>query len=241
MYFDGDTNPTDLRFFNWMVVVAQVFGLLSVVLVAVWMGHYQGGFAWQSDPTHQFNLHPLFMIIGMVFLYADGILAYRVFRNEKKLYIKIVHAVVHVAALVFVGVGMKAVFDFHNLTNKPNLYSLHSWVGLFVVVAFGLQWLLGFLAYLTPVVGMAVKRFYMPYHRFWGAALLALSGATVLMGITENAIFKIKPSWGGPEGILVNFLGVFVIAFVVLVIYLVTKPEYKRPPAPEEDHIPLNE
>ena len=72
MYFDSESNTADLRYFTWLVVVAQVFGALAVVLVAVWMGHFQGGFAWQSDPDHQFNLHPLFMIIGMVFLYADG-------------------------------------------------------------------------------------------------------------------------------------------------------------------------
>ncbi|KAL8586024.1 hypothetical protein ACOMHN_045410 [Nucella lapillus] len=246
MYFDSDSSMTDLRFFNGLVVVAQVFGLLAVVLVAVWMGHFEGGFAWQSDPNHQFNLHPLFMVIGMVFLYADGILAYRVFRNDKKLYIKILHAIVHIAALIFSAVGLKAVFDSHNLADPPkaNLYSLHSWIGLFVVIAFGVQWLLGFASFLTPVVGMAVKRYYMPYHRFWGAALLAMAGATALMGITEKAIFKMmgaKWAWGGSEGTVINFLGVFIIAFVVLVIYLVTKPEYKRPPAPEEDHIQLAE
>lgn len=53
------------------------------------------------------------------------------------------------------------------------------------------QWLLGFLAFLTPVAGAAIKRFYMPYHRFWGATLLALAGATALLGITENAVFKV--------------------------------------------------
>jgi hypothetical protein len=44
-----------------------------------------------------------------------------------------------------------------------------------------------------------------------------------------------------PEYILANFLGIFIIAFVILVIYLVTKPDYKRQPAPEEDHIQLAE
>jgi cytochrome b-561 len=72
MYFDGDSSSSDLRYFTWMVVGAQVVGMLAVVLVAVWMGHYQGGFAWQSEPALQFNLHPLFMIIGMIFFYADG-------------------------------------------------------------------------------------------------------------------------------------------------------------------------
>ncbi|XP_076461258.1 transmembrane ascorbate-dependent reductase CYB561-like [Babylonia areolata] len=239
MFFDNVSKSTaDLRFFTWLVVLAQVFGVLAVVMVAVWMGHFQGGFAWHSDPDHQFNLHPLFMILGMIFLYADGILAYRVFRNDRKVYIKVLHAGIHCVALIFAVVGLVAVFDAHHSEGMPNLYSLHSWLGLFVVVAFGLQWLLGFAAYLTPAVGIAMKQYYMPYHRFWGATLLALAGVTALLGITENAIFKVSP-WSGPQGILVNLLGIFITAFVTLVIYLVTKEDYRRPQAPEEDHFSL--
>lgn len=43
------------------------------------------------------------------------------------------------------------------------------------------------------------------------------------------------------QAYVINFLGIFVVVFVVLVIYLVTKPDYCRPPAPEEDHIQLAE
>ncbi|KAI8774587.1 cytochrome b561, partial [Biomphalaria glabrata] len=246
MYFDSNaTTAADMKYFNMLVLIVQVFGVASVVITAVWMGHFRGGFAWQSDPSHEFNYHPLFMIIGMVFLYADAILAYRVFRNDRKIYIKILHAVMHVFALIFAAVGLKAVFDSHNLSTGgpiPNLYSLHSWLGLFVVVCFGLQWSLGFISFLWPKLSMGIRTLYMPYHTFWGVVLLVLATATALMGITEKAIFHkddIHYSALSTEAVLINCLGVLLVLFTGFVVYLVTKPEYKRQPSPEEDHVPL--
>lgn len=42
-----------------------------------------------------------------------------------------------------------------------------------------------------------------------------------------------------PEGILMNCLGVVIVTLISLVIYIVTRPEYKREPSPDEEHIEL--
>jgi cytochrome b-561 len=39
------------------------------------MSKYEGGFAWDGSDK-QFNYHPLFMVIGLVFLNAEGTLQY---------------------------------------------------------------------------------------------------------------------------------------------------------------------
>lgn len=67
---DSDHRPVR-SMFPWLVGASQVLGLASVVLTGVWMGHYRGGFAWDGS-AQEFNLHPLCMVLGLVFLQGDG-------------------------------------------------------------------------------------------------------------------------------------------------------------------------
>lgn len=54
------------------VTSSQLLGVGVMAMVGVWLAVYRGGFAWDGT-EQQFNYHPLFMIIGMVFLNAEGI------------------------------------------------------------------------------------------------------------------------------------------------------------------------
>ena len=49
----------------------QILGILAMVLTGIWMGKYQGGFAWDGS-GREFNYHPLCMVISMIFLYSEG-------------------------------------------------------------------------------------------------------------------------------------------------------------------------
>lgn len=93
-----------------------------------------------------------------------AILAYRVFRDVKKLRVKILHGSLLALSLIFASIGLKAVFDNHNLSKipKPNMYSLHSWIGLASVVFFGMQWVCGFVCFLFPKLSENIRKAYMP-------------------------------------------------------------------------------
>ena len=120
-------------------------------------------------------------------------LVYRLLRNTTKLHVKILHALVQVAVLVFASVALKAVFDSHNKASKPipNMYSLHSWVGLGAVILFGLQWVCGFVSFLFPKLSDGLRRLYLPHHKFWGLVIFGMVVAAALMGITEKAFFSL--------------------------------------------------
>ena len=70
---DENIDDDDAAAFNFyaLVGIAEILGIICLVLVGLWMGHYRGGFAWDGSGK-EFNFHPVFMICGLVFLYGNG-------------------------------------------------------------------------------------------------------------------------------------------------------------------------
>lgn len=237
-------NPSDARRFTLTFSIAEIVGTLAVILTVAWVGHFRNGFAWQSIPSLQFNWHPVLMVIGMIYIYGNSALLYRVFRNERKRKLKLAHALLNAACVLTASVGLKAVFDSHNLAKQPipNLYSLHSWLGISAVVLFVAQWLVGCVCFLFPGASGSVRARVLPWHQHLGSALLILSCAAALMGLLEKAFFTLKPGSGSPsysqlpaEAYLINVIGMLLVVFVWLVVHLLSHASYRRYPLPEDE------
>ncbi|XP_030264697.1 LOW QUALITY PROTEIN: transmembrane ascorbate-dependent reductase CYB561 [Sparus aurata] len=227
--------------FAWLVGASQVLGVTSVVLTGVWMGHYRGGFAWDGS-SQEFNLHPLCMVLGLVFLQGDAILVYRVFRNEPKRNVKVLHGIIHLLALIIGIIGIVAVFDFHREAKIPDMYSLHSWCGMATLILFCIQWVMGLLFFLFPVASSWLRASYLPVHVFCGLVLLVMAIGSSLLGMTEKLLFSIMQPYSlfTPEGVLANVLGILLVCFGIVLGYLITREEYRRPPNPEEESLSVH-
>ena len=231
-----DTDAT-LANFKVLYVLTQLCGLTMIVLVGSWVGVHMGGLAGTSDPKLEFNWHPLLMTIGLIFLYGNSILVYRGFRTTRKKTLKISHASVHMVAFILTVIALKTAFDSHNLLENPipNMYSLHSWLGLSAVLLFFMQYVAGFMAYMVPGLKENYKIAYMPLHIYFGLFGFVLAVGSALMGLTEKTFFSIKNYWELPSsGVMTNMCGLMFVIFAALVIYLATEPAYKRKPIPED-------
>lgn len=66
------TQQARLVNFRLLYLVTQLIGVVLIILVVSWVGIHLNGFGWDyAQPFVLFNWHPIFMTIGMVFLYGN--------------------------------------------------------------------------------------------------------------------------------------------------------------------------
>ncbi|XP_003990897.1 plasma membrane ascorbate-dependent reductase CYBRD1 [Felis catus] len=224
------------RGFLGLLVSALLVGFLSVLFTLIWVLHYREGLGWDGTAL-EFNWHPVLVVTGFVFIQGIAIIVYRLPWTWKcsKLLMKSIHAGLHAVAAILAIISLVAVFDFHNAKNIPNMYSLHSWVGLTVVILYILQLLLGVSIFLLPWAPLSLRALVMPIHVYSGLLIFGTVIATVLMGVTEKLFFALNSSGystSPPEGVFTNTLGLLIVVFGALIFWIVTRPQWQRPKEP---------
>ena len=89
---DGEIVEQDITGFLPIYSLVQISGFSAVLGMGLWTYHFLDGFGWVYDPTYQFNWHPLLMTTGMIFLYGNALLMYRIFRKEIRRKLLLLHA-----------------------------------------------------------------------------------------------------------------------------------------------------
>ncbi|XP_068253906.1 lysosomal membrane ascorbate-dependent ferrireductase CYB561A3 [Nyctibius grandis] len=230
----------DLPFLPFCVLLGAL-GFVCVAFVSAWCQHWRGGFALDGS-AQTFNWHPVLMVTGMVVLYGAAALVYRLppaWRGPKLPW-KVLHGALALAAFGLAVLGLAAVFRFHNAHGTPNMYSLHSWLGLATVLLFSCQWLAGFSAFLLPWAPAWLRALYKPVHVFFGSTILMLSVASCVSGINEKLFFSLKNGTTEykrlpAEAVFANVLGLLILLFGVLVVGALARPSWKRPDADSPD------
>ncbi|XP_004306029.1 PREDICTED: probable transmembrane ascorbate ferrireductase 2-like [Fragaria vesca subsp. vesca] len=208
----------------------RVVGVAVAALVLTWTIHFRGGLALISDNKDLiFNVHPVLMVIGLVILNGEAMLAYKTVSGTKS-FKKLVHLTLQFIAFCLSIVGVWAALKFHNDKGIDNFYSLHSWLGLACVFLFTIQGAAGFVTYWYPGGSKNSRANLMPWHVFFGVYIYALAVVTVTTGILEKATFLQANhviSRYSTEALLINSLGILVVALGGFVILAVIAPANK--------------
>ncbi|XP_067151882.1 lysosomal membrane ascorbate-dependent ferrireductase CYB561A3 isoform X2 [Apteryx mantelli] len=175
-------------------------GVACVAFVSAWCQQWRGGFAWDGS-ARMFNWHPVLMVTGLVVLYGAAALVYRLPFSWRgpKLPWKVLHGALALAAFCLAVPGLVAVFSFHDARGTPNMYSLHSWLGLATVLLFSCQWLAGFASFLLPWAPAWLRALYKPVHVFFGSTILMLAVASCVSGINEKLFFSLHLLLAAPS------------------------------------------
>ncbi|PSC72170.1 cytochrome b561 [Micractinium conductrix] len=181
-----------------------------------------GGAAGANDTSQLFNWHPLLLTLAFPVLMAEAVLAYQapLLALKDRPAAKLYHFALHTAAIACVALGVAAAFRSHTAkrpTPVPNLYSVHSWLGLAVLALLAAQYCVGAFAYLTPQLSPAGKRALGPVHRFLGLATFTAGLATMAAGLQEKATFV--QAFGMPSSLRAPVL---VLPALIAVLLLLT-------------------
>lgn len=247
----GFSRMQSILSFYLCLLLCLSLGLACVVFVCLWSSQWRGSFSWDGSDL-EFNWHPVLMTTGLVVMYGYGAVVYRIplTWGENKLPWKLLHAAFMLLALLLSVIGLCAVFDFHNAKSIPNLYSLHSWIGISATSLFAFQWVAGFAGFLLPCSPVSFRKLLKPVHVWLGGSIVTLSIAACISGINEKLFFVLKGdnqtqpySKLPPEALLANTLGLLIVAFGLVVLRILSNRNWQRPdPRLEETtYSPLNQ
>lgn len=170
--------------------LSHLFAMISMILVVSWIKKL-GGLSWSEGQAKLvFNWHPFLMVTGFCFMTVAA-LAFR-YRFGSRTLRKLVHGMSWTVALICAVVGLVAVFKSHNDPKSgliANMYSLHSWIGMTVIVLFFLQFLFGGYAFVFPGMSPQMKSMVLLVHKYLGPLLYNMMAFTMLLGIQEKEGF----------------------------------------------------
>ncbi|MED6120047.1 hypothetical protein PIB30_017295 [Stylosanthes scabra] len=210
--------------FHVSILVHLLF-IAITTLVLVWLLHFREGVAFNSSNKAKiFNLHPLLMTIGFVLVSGEAIMIYKSVPGKQQRSLKVVHLLLHLIALATGILGIVTIFKFKKELSLPNMYTLHSWLGISAICSFGFQYILGFFTFLFPGAEMYTRASVLPWHRFIGMVIFLLAVGTAQLGLVEY--FGFLGLFRSQEALIVNFTGLLLFLFAVFVALSRVLPTY---------------
>ncbi|CBI26790.3 unnamed protein product, partial [Vitis vinifera] len=156
-------------------------------------------------------------------IYVSAIMSCKAVQGKRRAPI-LVHLILHFIALVAGIFGVCMAFRYHHVESMPDMYTLHSWLGLCTICLFGLQWMFAFFSFWYPGVKKPRRRRLMPWHWFAGMVIFLMAILTAETGLVQRSTYLRRQ-----EALIVNFTGLLILLFATAVGLSVIHPSCLPP------------
>jgi hypothetical protein len=181
--------------------LACCFSIVIIGLVSAWAHTpssssstintigYLGKPTWKdSKPYGYLSWHPILMIAGFMFSQFIAVAAWVLIPNHT--HAKLIHVLFQTAGLTTCIAGWYAIAEYKKIINQPTFTTMHSLIGFFAVVVFGMNYIWGCtMAFLTVYYPKSLVRKHINlvhHHRKLGGFAMIMSVAAVLTGIMNQ-------------------------------------------------------
>lgn len=205
-----------------------------MLLTYYWGEKYCKGYSLSTIWT-EVNWHPLLMIVGFTFIYAQGFLFEYTARNLPQwcgTYIPTSDIfwftlITKALAFVMVVLGLQVAFDFGDKFKppKPHVFTLHAWIGIGSVVLLSLDLLLDLKWFFINQISDFHRDVLIMLSWMMSTMCFVTSFNSSITGFMEDALFiyRVNYSQLTPGAIVLNLISVLVLLFGVMVLHLSRK------------------
>lgn len=170
--------------------VSMAISSIVVILTFWWGAHSNTNYTGWLGGFNDCTIHAVLMVLGMCFCYSQALLSFRLLDHYLgHAFAKSLHLFWHTSTLILTSTALYFIIQWHNSTKDGlgHLASMHSWLGLGLVIIYSQNWCLGLLSFFLPgIVTPEWKQKYLPSHRFLGIFGLLLASMVMETGIAQK-------------------------------------------------------
>jgi len=182
-----------LHVFGWLF--PRILAVIFFIVLFFWIFQAEGGLGVTEDTL--FGWHALCMSLFIVVFTQEAVLSFSAplisgpFKKGFRTHERNFHIVCHVCGIICAMLGIVAIVYYKNLSPQPiefpfyAVYSPHSWLGIAVLILWGLQLLAGLYIHIFGKLSANDKKLLNQIHRYLGKVVYAGGLATCALGLQD--------------------------------------------------------
>ena len=162
------------------VLALSTFALTTNVML------YEGNYSSDSLDYGTFKNHPFVMTLGFSVFSTFAVLSFFTYERAFGMnhdWAKYLHFFWQSLAVVTATAGVASMYKVHADAETTHFNSLHSWLGIFMISLYWLQYTLGLIVFLCKKVSPTLKRSFLATHVFFGLTSTFGVYLVILLGL----------------------------------------------------------